>query len=135
MFNLVTLIISLALIDGALESDKLTTVESVFAAAVPDGLEYLPLQWKEWLNRPVFRRSNNDLSRPMSYRTLHKYMTDHSLEMGYPVAIGPKDWRRNVGNIANRTATGPERDLIMRHNEGSNIFRTNYLIASQISAI
>ena len=71
----------------------------------------------------------------MSYRTLHKYMTDHSLEMGYPVAIGPKDWRRNVGNIANRTATGPELDLIMSHNEGSNIFRTNYLIASQISAI
>ena len=63
----------------------------------------------------------------MPYRTLHGYMRDHSLEMGYPEPIGRKDWRRNAANIANKTATGPERDLIMRHNEGSNIFRTSYL--------
>ncbi|KAI0033819.1 hypothetical protein K488DRAFT_46827, partial [Vararia minispora EC-137] len=128
MFDLVTLIISLALIDGAFESENLTSVDAVFDAEVPDGLEYLPLQWKkEWLSRPVFRSSNSDLSKPMSYRALHEYMRDHSLEMGYPDAIGPKDWRRNVGNTANRTATGPERDLIMRHNEGSDTFRTSYL--------
>lgn len=120
--------ISLALGDSAFESEHLTTVESLFDVRIPDGLEYLPFQWKkEWLNRPIFRSSNNDLSRPMSYRALHEYMRDHSLEMGYPDAIGPKDWRRNAANTANRTTTGPERDLIMRHNEGSGTFRHSYL--------
>lgn len=107
--------ISLALIDDAFESRSLTSVESVFAARVPDGREFLAFQWKaEWLKRPVFRGSNDDLSRPMAYATLRDLMNDHSLAMGYPERIGPKDWRRNVGNVANRTATGPERDLIMR---------------------
>ena len=60
MFDLVTLMISLALLDGGFESQYLTTVETVFAAQVPDGLEYLPLQWKEeWLNRSVFRRRSS----------------------------------------------------------------------------
>jgi Protein of unknown function (DUF3435) len=127
-FDLVTLIIALALLDGAFESENVTSVESVFAAQVPDGLEYLPFQWKkEWLKRPIFCGSNDDLSRPMSYRSLHEYIKDHSLEMGYPDAISPKHWRRNVGNTVNRNATGPERDLIMRHNQGSNTFRVSYL--------
>ncbi|KAF8514103.1 hypothetical protein BU17DRAFT_94798 [Hysterangium stoloniferum] len=109
MLDLVTLMISLAILG-------------------PDGLDYLPLQWKkEWLNLPVFRNSNDDSYKPMSYRTLYEYTKDHSLNMGYPEPIGPKDWRRNVGNTANKTTTGPERDLTMRHTEGSNIFRTNYL--------
>ena len=88
----ITLVITLALLDSTFESQSLTSVESVFDAQVPDGPEYLPLQWKkEWLNRPVFRGSNDDHSNPMSYRTLHDYMKDHSLEMGYPEPIGPKD--------------------------------------------
>lgn len=63
---------------------------------------------------------------------MQNYMTDQSLEMGYhPQPIGTKDWRRNLGNTNDRGATAAERDdNIMRHNEGSDVFRTSYLNAN-----
>ncbi|KAG6829647.1 hypothetical protein H0H87_010612 [Tephrocybe sp. NHM501043] len=54
-------------------------------------------------------------------------MGNQSLDMGYEKRIGPKDWRRNVGNTVNEQASEPVRDQIMRHHAGSDTFRSSYL--------
>ncbi|KAH9967053.1 hypothetical protein BGW80DRAFT_723791 [Lactifluus volemus] len=51
---------------------------------------------------------------PLPYRTLHDYMGGQSLDMGYEKPIGPKDWRRNVGNTVNGQASDAVRDQVMR---------------------
>ena len=93
IFDLILILISLALSNGAFESEHLTTVKSIFDVQIPNGLKYLPFQWKkQWLNQPIFWSSNSNLSQPMSYHVLHKYMHNHPLKMGYLDTIGPKDW-------------------------------------------
>ncbi|KAF8661375.1 hypothetical protein AX16_001468 [Volvariella volvacea WC 439] len=99
VFCLVTLIASIAVLDGAFASPALNdSVDAVFGARVSGPVSHTPLRWKpEWLRRPVFHRDVNDvdLFAPLSYSTLHDCMTRQSLDMGYEKEIGPKDWRRN----------------------------------------
>ena len=60
---------------------------------------------------------------------LQNYMVQ-SLEMGHPQPTGPKYWRRNVGTATRSIeVTAAERDNVMHHNEGSDVFRTSYLDA------
>jgi Protein of unknown function (DUF3435) len=102
IFCLVTHIVSIAALDVAFDSPTLDSVEAVFAARVTPPVACTSLRWKkEWLKRPVFRRCDGDLNSPLPYRTLHDYMAKQSLNMGYEKPIGPKDWRRNVGNTVN----------------------------------
>ncbi|KAI2606772.1 hypothetical protein GGR54DRAFT_644004 [Hypoxylon sp. NC1633] len=130
VFCLITHIVSIAVLDGALDSPTLDSVEAVFGARVVPPVTCLPLRWKrEWLKRPVFRRCDDDLMSPLPYRTLHDYMARQSLDMGYEKPIGPKDWRRNVGNTVNGQASDAVRDQVMRHNNHSNVFQDAYLSA------
>ncbi|KAH8981401.1 hypothetical protein EDB92DRAFT_1970196 [Lactarius akahatsu] len=130
IFCLVTLMVRIAVLDDAFDSPTLTSVKAVFDARVSGPVSYTPLRWKEWLKRPVFRRwDGNDLYSPLPYRTLHDYMARQSLDMGYENPIGPKDWRRNVGNTVNGQASDAVRDQIMRHNNHSNVFQDAYLNA------
>ncbi|KAJ6627794.1 hypothetical protein B0H10DRAFT_2209916 [Mycena sp. CBHHK59/15] len=109
VFCLVTLMASLAVLDGAFTSPTLNAgVDVVFGARVSG---HTPLRWKpERLRRPMFRRD-----------------ADVSLDMGYEKAIGPKDWRRNVGNTVNVQASGAVRDQVMCHNNRSGVFQDAYL--------
>lgn len=130
IFCIVTLIVSVAVLDGAFESSTLTNVEAVFRVAVSGPVTSVPLRWKkEWLKRPVFRRCNGDPDSPLPYRTLHDYMGRQSLDMGYEKPIEPKAWRRNVGNTVNGKASDAVRDQVMRHNNHSNVFQDAYLNA------
>ncbi|KAF8273318.1 hypothetical protein EI94DRAFT_1795379 [Lactarius quietus] len=114
IFCLITLIVSIAVLDGAFKASTLTSVEAVFAARIRGPVSYLPLRWKkEWLKRPVFRNCDGDLNSPLPYRTLHDYMGRQLLDMGYENAITPKDWRRNI----------------MRHNNHNNVFQDAYFSA------
>ncbi|KAH8119865.1 hypothetical protein DFH11DRAFT_1721770 [Phellopilus nigrolimitatus] len=130
IFCLVTLMASIAVLDGAFDSPTLSSVEAVFRVRTSGPVTCVPLRWKkEWLKRPVFRRWNGDLDSPLPYRTLHDYMGRQSLDMGYEKPIGPKDWRRNVGNTVNGQASDAVRDQVMRHNNHSNVFQDAYLNA------
>ncbi|KAH9174385.1 hypothetical protein EDB89DRAFT_568429 [Lactarius sanguifluus] len=111
----------------------LVTAIAVFAASVSGPVSYTPLRWKELLKRPVFRRCDaSDFDSPLPYRTLHEYeyMGRQSLDMGYEKPIGPKDWRRNVGNTVNGQASDAARDKVVRQNNHSNVFQDAYLNAN-----
>jgi hypothetical protein len=130
IFCLITLIVSIAVLDGTFESSTLTSVDAVFAVGISGPVSYLPLRWKkEWLKRPVFRRCDGDVNSPLPYRTLHDYMDRQSLDMGCEKPIRPKDWRRNVGNTVSGLASDAVRDQIMRHKNHSNVFQDAYLSA------
>jgi hypothetical protein len=66
---------------------------------------------------------------PLPYRTLHDYMGGQSLDMGYEKPMGPKDWRRNVGNTVNGQASDAVRDQVMRQSNHSNVFQDAYFNA------
>ncbi|KAN0133029.1 Protein of unknown function (DUF3435) domain containing protein [Lactarius tabidus] len=130
IFCLITLIVSIAVLDGIFESPTLTSVEPVFTAGISGPVSYLPLRWKkEWLKRPVFQHCDSDLNSPLPYHTLHDYMGRQSLDMGYERPIHPKDWQRNMGNTVNSPASDTVCDQIMCHNNHSNVFQDAYLSA------
>ncbi|KAG8852526.1 hypothetical protein FRB96_008621 [Tulasnella sp. 330] len=126
IFCLVTLIVSIAILDGAFDSPTLTSVEAIFRASVSGPVSYTPFRWKkEWLKRPVFRRTKGDLDAPLSYGALHDYMARQSLDTGYEKPIGPKDWRRNVANAVDGHASDAVRNQVMRHNS-RHVFEEAY---------
>ena len=54
----ITVIISLALCDGAFDAPSLTSAERIFQVRNRGPVKCTPLRWKkEWLKRPIFRRS------------------------------------------------------------------------------
>ncbi|KAG7448835.1 uncharacterized protein BT62DRAFT_1074364 [Guyanagaster necrorhizus] len=128
IFCLVTLVASIAILDDAFDFPTLTSVEAVFRARNCSPVTCTPLRWKkEWLKRPVFQWCDGDPDSPLLYCTLHDYIGNQSLDMGYEKHIGPKDWRRNVGNTVNGYASGAMRHQIMRHNSHLKVFQDAYL--------
>lgn len=45
------------------------------------------------------------------------------IDMGYGKRIGPKDWRRNVGNTTSGDVPDAVRGQIMCHNSHSKVFQ------------
>jgi hypothetical protein len=55
IFCLVTLMVSIAILDKAFDSLTLTSIRAVFDARVSSPISYMPLRWKkEWLKWPIF---------------------------------------------------------------------------------
>jgi hypothetical protein len=62
IFCLVTVIVSLAVHDGAFAAPSLTSVSRVFQVKNRGPVKCTPLRWKkEWLKRPVFRRFDDSV--------------------------------------------------------------------------
>jgi hypothetical protein len=105
MFCLVTVIISIAVHDGAFDALNLTTVKSVFGVKNSGPVRCTPLRWKkEWLKRPVFRRFDGpEISeeKALQYSKLRDDMAQQSLDAGQEKPMQPKDFRRGAANEAN----------------------------------
>lgn len=120
IFCLITVIISLALHDGAFDAPSLASARLIFQAKVRGPVKYTPIRWKkEWLKRPIFRRYNGPIlseNEPLQYqKKLKDDMEWQSLDYGCERAIGPKAWRRGAANVANGNASDAVRDQMMRH--------------------
>lgn len=105
IFCLVTVIISIAVHDGAFDAPSLVNVKSVFGVKNSGPVRCTPLRWKsEWLKRPVFRRFQGpEISEDeaLQYSKLRYDMAQQSLDAGQEKAMEPKDFRRGAANEAN----------------------------------
>jgi hypothetical protein len=62
IFCLITVIVSLAVHDGAFAAPSLTSIRRVFQVKNRGPVKCTPLRWKkEWLKRPVFRRFDDSI--------------------------------------------------------------------------
>jgi len=117
IFCFITVIVSLAVHDGAFAALKLTSVRAVFEARNKGPVKCTPLRWKEeWLKRPVFRQYDKSIAeegseerkyQPLPYRKLHYDMERQSLDAGEENKIEPKAWRRGAANAANGIFSPP----------------------------
>jgi hypothetical protein len=111
IFCLISVIVSLAVHDGAFAVSKFTSVREVFQARNQGPVKCTPLRWKdEWLKRPVFRQYNESTAEeesderkyePLPYHKLLYDMERQSLDAGEENKIEPKAWRRGAANAAN----------------------------------
>ncbi|KAK3933883.1 FluG domain-containing protein [Diplogelasinospora grovesii] len=124
IFCLITVIVSLAVHDGAFAAPSLTSVSRVFQVKNRGPVKCTPLRWKkEWLKRPVFHRFDGSIIsanepppyEPVPYHQLRDDMARQSLEYGCERPIEPKAWRRGAANAANGNASDTIRDQMIRH--------------------
>ncbi len=111
IFCFISVIVSLAVHDGAFAASKFTSVREVFQAKNRGPVKCTPLRWKEeWLKRPVFRLPDDSVGKegsderkyqPLPYQKLADDMARQSLDAGEENAIEPKAWRRGAANAAN----------------------------------
>lgn len=105
IFCPITVIVSLALCDGAFDAPSLTTARRVFETKNRGLVSCTPLRWKqEWLKRPVFRRFESSLlskDEALPYHKLRDDMERQTLDAGFENSIGPKAFRRGAANSAN----------------------------------
>jgi hypothetical protein len=101
IFCFITVIVSLAVHDGAFDAPSLTSVRRVFRMKNRGPVKCTPFRWKkELLKQPVFRRLD-DAMEPLQYHRLRDDMARQSLDYGCEKAIEPKAWRRGAANAAN----------------------------------
>ncbi|KAK4096626.1 hypothetical protein N658DRAFT_501359 [Parathielavia hyrcaniae] len=149
IFCFISVIVSLAVHDGAFAASKFTSVREVFQHKNRGPVKCTPFRWKEeWLKRPVFRRlddsiaekdsdesssesesdgSNTSKYQPLPYQKLLDDMTRQSLDAGEERAIEPKAWRRGAANAANGNASDAVRDQMMRHDPKWATFNSAYI--------
>jgi hypothetical protein len=76
IFYFISVIVSLALYDGAFQASTLTSARAVFQIKNRGPTKYTPLRWKkEWLKRPIFRSCDS----PASEDRLDKLRNETSL--------------------------------------------------------
>ncbi|KAI0876768.1 hypothetical protein GGS24DRAFT_513091 [Hypoxylon argillaceum] len=133
IFCLITVIISLALDDGAFDAPSLTSARAVFEVKNTGPVTCTPLCWKkEWLKRPIFRRFNGPViskEKALQYYILRDNMAQQSLDAGEEKPMQPKDWRRGAANEANGKASDAVRDQMMRHDPKWATFNNAYINA------
>lgn len=101
----ITVIISLALCDGAFDAPSLTSAERIFQVKNRGPVKCTPLRWKkEWLKRPIFRRSEGSdvfLNEALQYHKLRDDLKRQSLDCGFEKTLEPRAFRRGVANAVN----------------------------------
>ena len=101
----VTVIVSLALCDGAFDAPSLTSAERIFQVRNRGPVKCTPLRWKkEWLKRPIFRRSEGSdllLDEALQYHKLRDDLKRQSLDCGFEKALEPRAFRRGAANAVN----------------------------------
>ena len=101
----ITVIISLALCDGAFDAPSLTSAERIFQVRNRGPIKCTPLRWKkEWLKRPIFRRSEGSdvlLHEALQYHKLRDDLKRQSLDCGFEKALEPRAFRRGAANAVN----------------------------------
>ncbi|KAK4116055.1 FluG domain-containing protein [Canariomyces notabilis] len=140
IFCFITVIVSLAVYDGAFAASKFTSVREVFQAKNRGPVKCTPFRWKEeWLKRPVFRQFDDSVLeggledpscpqyQPLPYHKLRDDMARQSLDAGFEKAIEPKAWRRGAANAANGNASDAVRDQMMRHDPRWATFNSAYI--------
>ncbi|OAQ60387.1 FluG domain-containing protein [Purpureocillium lilacinum] len=131
LFNVIMVIIALALDDNAFDAPSLTDAASVYTKHVPGPTQCIPLRWKkEKLKIPVFRRIQGTLLsevEPMTYSKLYYDMGRQSLDAGFEKAWTPRFARRGAANAANGDAPDSVRDQMMRHDPKFATFSGAYL--------
>ncbi|KAK3938085.1 hypothetical protein QBC46DRAFT_460441 [Diplogelasinospora grovesii] len=131
IFCLITVIISLAVADGAFDAPSLNSVRRVFEVKNTGPVKCTPLRWKrEWLKRPVFRRFNGpevSADEALPYSKLRDDIGRQSLDAGQEKPMQPKDFRRGAANEANGKAPNAVRDQMMRHDPKWATFNSAYI--------
>ncbi|KAK0707074.1 hypothetical protein B0T26DRAFT_729064 [Lasiosphaeria miniovina] len=137
IFCFITIIVSLAVHDGAFAALKFTSVRGVFETRNKGPVKCTPLRWKEeWLKRPVFRRYDESIAeeeseerkyQPLPYHKLRYDMERQSLDAGEENSIEPKAWRRGAANAADGNASDAVRDQMMRHDPKWATFNNAYI--------
>ena len=101
----ITVIISLALCDGAFHALSLTSAERIFQVRNRGPVKCTPLRWKkEWLKRPIFRRSEGSdvsIDEALQYHKLRDDLKRQSLDCGFEKALEPRAFRRGAANAVN----------------------------------
>ncbi|KAI0398662.1 hypothetical protein F4802DRAFT_592559 [Xylaria palmicola] len=133
IFCLITVIVSIALNDGAFDAPSLTSARAVFEVKNKSPTTCTLLRWKkEWLKRPIFRRFNGPTiskDEALQYHILRDDMARQSLDAGEEKPMQPKDWRRGAANEANGKASDAVRDQMMRHDPKWATFNSAYINA------
>ncbi|KAH6653689.1 FluG domain-containing protein [Truncatella angustata] len=132
LFCSVSIIMALALDDGAFAAENITDAASVLKLGIPAGKSSQPLRWKaSKLKIPVFRKfeRNGQLSEEeaMLYSKYSFDLGNQSENAGFEIRWTSKVFRRGASNAANGNAPDPVRDQMMRHNPGSTTFSGAYL--------
>ena len=101
----ITVIISLALCDGAFDAPSITSAERIFQVRNRGPVKCTPLRWKkEWLKRPIFRRFEGSdilLDEALQYHKLRDDLKRQSLDCGFERALEPRAFRRGAANAVN----------------------------------
>ena len=101
----ITVIISLALCDSAFHAPSLTSAERIFQVRNRGPVKCTPLRWKkEWLKRPIFRRSEGSdvsIDEALQYHKLRDDLKRQSLDCGFEKALEPRAFRRGAANAVN----------------------------------
>ncbi|OXV05933.1 hypothetical protein Egran_06299 [Elaphomyces granulatus] len=111
IFCLITIVVSLAVCDGAFQAQSLTSARQVFQTKNLGPVKCTPFRWKkEWLKRPVFRRFNGAIisDEPLQYHRLKDDMARQSLDSG-------------------SNASDAVRDQMMRHDPKWATFNSAYI--------
>ncbi|KAF2458114.1 hypothetical protein BDY21DRAFT_363056 [Lineolata rhizophorae] len=86
IFCVSTIIVSLAVADGAFAAKNLYSARNVHSIHKKKPAQYISLRWKpDWLMRPIFRHfsaSGPSSTRPLQYRKLKNDMAQQSLDYG-----------------------------------------------------
>ncbi|KAF3768368.1 hypothetical protein M406DRAFT_250781, partial [Cryphonectria parasitica EP155] len=132
LFCPLLLFLGLALSDHAFDAPSIKGAASVLSSGIPDGLQCIPLRWKETKKKiPFFRRVSSDgtLSEDeaMLYATLRDNMGRQSLDLGSEKKWTPRAGRRGAANAANGDAPDAVRDQMMRHDPRFFTFHCAYL--------
>ncbi|KAJ5111419.1 hypothetical protein N7532_001954 [Penicillium argentinense] len=123
IFDVISLVLALAILDDAFESDHIRSVEDIFRTRVTLPRRSLNIRFKQkLLNVPICRQPVSTSSgmtiddiKPLRYHTYLYFLQRLSLAVGMIRAMKPYDLRRGTGEAVDKTASLPLLQHVMGH--------------------